>query len=110
MFRALTLIALLLPVAAIALDDPMRPPSLQPRSAPSSAPASSGYRLSSTLISEQRRFAVINGRRVEVGDRVGEARVTAIYPATVDIALNGRHKTLRLIPLTVKRPSKAERP
>lgn len=111
MSRYLLLLTLLLSPWVMALDDPMRPPGKPPQTKPGTvSAASAGFHLSSTFISELRRVAVINGKRLEVGGRIGGAQVVAILPASVEIKQAGRQQTLRLIPLTVKRPSKAARP
>lgn len=107
MFRLLLTIALLSPAVATALDDPMRPPGGRTTV---TSQGGGGYHLTATRIGAERRTAVINGRRLSVGDRIGRAEVVAIHPATATIELEGRRQTLRLLPLTVKRPSKAERP
>ena len=41
------------------------------------------YRLTSTLVSQQRNIAVINDQVVSVGDKIGRAVVVAIKPAIV---------------------------
>ena len=64
----------------------------------------SGWLLHSTLISQGRRIALINGHSVREGDHVGNARVVSIKPAEVQLISNQRRITLRLIdkPLQTK--------
>lgn len=75
-----------------ALSDPTRP---QDYMAPAAAVAGTvidgteqaevepSYTLQYVLVSDQRKYAVINGHRVVEGDRVGEARVIRIGPGLV---------------------------
>jgi hypothetical protein len=70
------------PVTAEALTDPMRPPaapSVSPQETAAGEAAPS--RLQSVLISSRRRIAVIDGRAVTLGERVGDATVVAIAPS-----------------------------
>lgn len=93
--------------SAAALDDPMRPPG----SAGFAAGTASGgpqFVLSSTLIARERRSAVINGRRVGVGDNISGARVIEIQPSQVRLQHQGRQLTLSLLPVAVKKPVSAE--
>lgn len=109
MFRnlLLSLALLLLAGRAVALDDPMRPPS---HNAAATAPAAGAtpFVLSSTLIGRERRSAVINGRRVGVGDHIDGARIIEIQPAQVLLQRQGRQLTLSLLPVAVKKPVSAE--
>lgn len=84
------------------LDDPMRPPE---QKSTESKPAERRihYTLSSVLIAPERRLAVINGRRVGLGEHIGGARVTSIQPTTVTLQRDTETITLRLVPLSVKR-------
>lgn len=54
--------------------------------------------LQSTLVSNGRRTAIINGRLHTVGSRIEDAKVIDITPGRVLVRLNGRDVTLRLIP------------
>ena len=89
------------------LSDPMRPPnaSVYKRSA-TTVPQ---YQLSSILISPEHRSAIINGKNVGVGDRVGNARVTRIQGNEVTITIAGKARTLTLLPLSIKKPAEASR-
>ncbi len=91
-----------------ALEDPTRPPGLPPPAAAAAAPPPH-YQLTSILIAQQRRIAVVNGRQVQVGDRVDGARVEAIAPDRVTLRKGERPIELSLFLLRVKEP-KAEQP
>jgi MSHA biogenesis protein MshK len=54
--------------------------------------------LQSTLVSPQRRLAIINGRSYTVGSRLGDAEVRAIYPNEVVLRRGGQEQVLRLLP------------
>ncbi len=102
---ALVLLAAGLGVRADAtLRDPTRPPVL---AAPAQARAAHAavWRLTSTLISPQRRIAVINRRTVEAGQRVDGAVVVWIGPGRARVRHNGREITLHLLPGAVKTPA-----
>lgn len=78
--------------AADIASDPMRPDTLQ--SAPTAAPAR--YRVNAIIVSDERRIAIVNGRRVGVGDAIGDATVVAIGKAEVTVNVNGSERTLRV--------------
>lgn len=82
------------------LSDPTRP-----NFGAGAAAATSGWQLSSTLISPHRRLAIINGRAVAVGDRIAGATVVAIQPATVQLRTDAGEVTLELVSTDIKRPS-----
>ena len=73
----LSLLILLMPSLTLAssVDDPMRPPQARQAQTPTPQPS---WDLSSILISENRRLAVVNDEIVKVGERVGGARVEQI--------------------------------
>jgi len=58
--------------------------------------------LQSVLISGQRKLAVIDGRRVGVGDRVGQAVVTDIQPYRVLLRRGDQTITLKLQSQAIK--------
>lgn len=60
------------------------------------------YQVSSILIREDDRVAVINAQRVRVGDSIGSARVTAIDPGSVTIRVDGEQQTLQLYRDSIK--------
>lgn len=94
--------------AAETLPDPMRPPSASAYTR-SGKSVQQHYYLNSILISPEHRSAIINGKRVVVGDRVGNARVTQIQGNVVTIVVSGKTRTLTLLPLSIKKPAEASR-
>ena len=103
------LLGALLPLAALAQDgiDPTRPPSVM--TAPVIVPGSSTYvapraerhvpQLQSILVSLRpggRRVAVIDGKTVRQGQRVGDARLVAIGATEVVLQRGARTETLKL--------------
>ena len=91
---------------AQALTDPMQPPStLLPRSGPVPEPGvsedtlhESSIVLQSTLVSSTRRVAIINGKAMRIGDRVGEARIVAISSSSVSLLEGGKTRLVELSP------------
>lgn len=88
------------------LADPMRPPA-----APAAAPAEgagesakAAARLQSVLISPRRRVAVIDGRVVREGERVGDATLVAIAASHVVLQRAEGRETLKLTPVVQKKP------
>lgn len=102
--RLALLAAVLLPPAAgaQALVDPTRPPDapLAGNGSGSGAIAARATpRLQSVLVaSSGRRVAVIDGRTVRVGDRVGEASVAEIADTSVTLRRGKTIETIRLYP------------
>ncbi|HEX9810732.1 MAG TPA: MSHA biogenesis protein MshK [Burkholderiales bacterium] len=95
---AVTAIAFSAPAATFAFSDPTQPmghAGATSRAAPSRP---EGPVLQSTLVSPQRRLAVISGKQVRVGDTVNGAVVTEISQYEVRITQGGRETTLRLLP------------
>lgn len=90
-----------------ALGDPTRPTALISAAAAAAAPAGPRWRLQSTLVADDRRLAVINGRTVSRGDRVDGAQVVEIGDGGVTLELAGRRLQLHVVPpaIDVKRPS-----
>ena len=66
--------------------------------------AAAPSRLQSILISSGRRVAVIDGRAVRIGERVGDAIVVAIAPSEVTLQRGEARETLTLHPGVDKRP------
>ena len=121
MSRLTSLVAGLLLLAsagpAAELVDPTRPallPGLSPE-APAGEPEDPRSSLQSIFISDGQRVAVIGGRRVEVGDPVGDAQVVAIELSGVRLRDTGGEWTLTLTGTSglrdrVKRPAAAQDP
>lgn len=79
--------------------DPTRPMDFSgsgSRGGASAAP--SGPALQSTLVSPERKSAIISGKRVKVGDTFEGAVVTEIRPYEVRLMRGGRETTLRMLP------------
>ena len=104
--RLALLAAVLLPPAAgaQALVDPTRPPDAPlagngSGSGSGAIAARAAPRLQSVLVaSSGRRVAVIDGRTVRVGDRVGEASVAEIADTSVTLRRGKTIETIRLYP------------
>jgi MSHA biogenesis protein MshK len=84
------------------LSDPTRPPAsldvTQNQSVSTSAPV-----LQSVLISPQRMVAIISGKTVTLGEKVGEANVVKITESEV-VLRNGKEiQVLKLFPIVEKR-------
>jgi MSHA biogenesis protein MshK len=93
MLLAASLLALA-PAAAQPLADPTRPPG---EGAAQAQPGdSAGGRLQSVLISSRRSVAVIDGRTVALGERVGDATLVSIAPAEVVLQRGAERRTLKL--------------
>lgn len=90
---------------AQALGDPMQPPAAASSSgARGEAQGETASRLQSVLISPRRRVAVIDGRAVGLGERVGDATVVAIAESEVTLARGAERQTLKLHPGIEKKP------
>ena len=103
-FLAGALLALAPGVFAQALVDPTRPPDAAPVPASAASAGAARPQLQSVLISNRpggRRLAVIDGRSVRAGDKVGGAVVVSIDEASVALRRGKTLETLRLYPKTV---------
>jgi hypothetical protein len=99
--RALLAVALLLAAApALAqsgFGDPTRPTSLsEPEPEQARAVQGPRWRLQSTLVADQRRLAVINGRTVVQGARVDGARLVEVRQDGVTLEADGERIDVRL--------------
>jgi hypothetical protein len=96
-----------------ALSDPTRPPqawlAAQPKAAGTPAAEQDAVpqlHLQSLLIGPSRRYAIIDGQLLGVGDKFKDARVMAVRPAGVVLRSERGTQTLRLFPDVEKRPVK----
>jgi MSHA biogenesis protein MshK len=101
-------------VWAQGLDDPTRPPAaLQgDRGKPAggtSAPAQALV-LQSVIISDAGRSAIISGRHVSVGAKIGNARLVQVAENEVVLLAGGERRTLRLFPSVSKRTAARTEP
>jgi hypothetical protein len=101
--KAILLIAVLAsapfsaPAGAQALVDPMRPAGAAPDSGETAVVHPSGPVLEQIILGDGRRFAVISGRKVALGDKVGDARVVGIGTDQVTLK-GGTTQVLRMFP------------
>jgi hypothetical protein len=79
------------------LDDPTRPTSLAEPERAQRAGSGPRWRLQSTLVAEDRRLAIINGRTVGPGDRVDGATVRDVRHDGVTLEIEGRRIELRML-------------
>lgn len=81
------------PVSAVDIaSDPMRPDTLRSVSARAAVP----FRVNAIIVSDERRIAIVNGRRVGVGDVIGDATVVSISRAEVILDVDGETQSLRV--------------
>lgn len=76
---------------AESLRDPMQPANVSAPATPADA-----LRLEAILGNEGSRVAIVNGRLVREGERVGSARIDAILANEVRYTRDGSSKALRL--------------
>lgn len=90
--------------AQAVLEDPTRPPSAKASSSYVASTKSNRPRwvLTSTLVSAERRTAVINDKVVAPGDRVNGATVVSIQPSAVQLRANGQQVTLMMLKKNIK--------
>lgn len=104
---AVSLLVLILATGAHAepVDDPMRPPAQESTAGP--ADPHPGWSLTSVLIADDRRLAIINNRVLREGDSVAGARVVRIEADHVLIRHAGGERRLSLrTGLDISRSSK----
>jgi hypothetical protein len=88
---------------AVAADLGDLPDPTNPAGGASAGTASSGVQ--SILISPRGKQAMIHGRTLGVGDRVGEAVIVDIQPFEVILKRGGRETRMRLVPRLEKQKS-----
>ncbi len=77
------------------LRDPTRPYSVMPVVTPAIA---ASFSVTAIFMSESRRVAIVNGKRVSKGDQVDGATVVEILPDNLRLNLHGKELTTRLLP------------
>jgi MSHA biogenesis protein MshK len=78
------------------LTDPMRPAFASTKSAASARPAEAAVRLTAIFKTGEHRVAVIDGKVVKSGDRIGDLQVQEILADSVRYTRGGRSETARL--------------
>lgn len=94
--------------AGTELPDPLRPPALSAPHAPqpASAPVAPALRLQATRVGADGRYAIIDGRPVRRGERIGDAVVVRIDAAAVTLRDDQAERVLRFdAPGLSKRPA-----
>ena len=81
--------------------DPTRPYSQESIASPGSR--STAFNVSAILVSETRRVAIVNGRRVIEGDSINGAVVVEINKDALRLNLNGKELTMRLLPAGLRK-------
>jgi hypothetical protein len=95
--RAVILLATgFLAATAVAMDTDNLPDPTNPGGSAGAGAPSSGVQ--SILITPRHKQAVIHGRTVSIGDRVGDAVVVDILPYEVILKRGGRESRMRLVP------------
>ena len=80
------------------LGDPTQPTRMDaPEQAVRAAQSGPRWRLQSTLVADDRRLAVINGRTVAQGERIDGATVQDVRPGGVTLEVEGRRVELRVL-------------
>jgi MSHA biogenesis protein MshK len=101
---AILLVALALNVErAHALEDPTRPPRAERIAAPATHSAEPLLILQSIIRSPNGNAAIISGRLVPVGGRIGDARLVRVTEDEAVIQIGGAEKRLALYPAARKR-------
>lgn len=96
-------------VSRAELVDPTRPPDYQPAgvqagSQQAGALNQSPWNLTSTLVSPHRKVAVLNGRIVTRGSRIGDMVVVRIVNGEVVLRGGGRREVVTLLGKVIKKP------
>lgn len=104
-------LALLGTASAETINDPMRPPGKAMLAATASGKqaVAARYRLDSVIIAPNRRQAIINGKRLSLGERIGNATLIDVQATQVTLRLAGKPYIVTLLPLSIKTPSEATR-
>lgn len=90
--------------AAPSMADELRDPTKPWRDAsPPQAQSAPGFVVNAIFVSDTRQVAVVNGRRVGVGDRVDGAEVVSIVDDAVTVRIQGRRV---LVPLRNRRKTR----
>ncbi len=98
----ITALLLVMPLQA-ALKDPTRPPGIVAKVSTSPEKIQQPrWMLTSTLVSMQRRTAVINDTVVSHGDHINGAKIISIQPSAVRLRIGGKYITLVMLKKNIK--------
>jgi MSHA biogenesis protein MshK len=100
-------LAALVGAHAAPIGDPTRPPWAEGEAPPGAAAV--GDRVEMILVAPDRRFALIGGRLVRVGDEVGGARVVRIGTESVTLRREDSVEELPLYPAVQKKKRRPQK-
>ena len=109
MKRAAYALLLVTAGAAHAMTDPTKPPAAF-ANPDTTAPARAAPALQSIIITGANRVAIIDGERVEIGGRIGDAQVVSIAEDHVVLREHGVTQVLRLYPAIEKKTVRRDAP
>lgn len=90
--------------STFAITDPMQPPNMRGSSIKNiSQNKIAKWRLTSILIGQKRRHAMINGKILSIGEKVNGAKLIDIQPAVVTLNFKNKNIIIKLLPTIVKR-------
>lgn len=91
-------------VAQEGLGDPTQPTAINERTSVAAQSAATGprWRLQSTLISGDRRLAVINGKTLRVGDAIDHAALVEVRPDGVTLEYDHVRMNILLLPASAR--------
>ena len=89
------------------LRDPTRPPHKKQVNSTSTISQTPGWYLTSTLIAQGRRHAVINGQLVSLGETIQKAKLVSIEPNKVWLVFNKKRFSINLLAKDIKDFSKS---
>jgi MSHA biogenesis protein MshK len=106
-FAAAALGLLTAGVLAQGLDDPTRPPAafqaIRGKAAGETNVPAQGLVLQSVIITQAGRSAIISGKHVAVGAKIGNARLVKVADSEVVLLAGNERRTLKLFPGVDKR-------
>ena len=94
-------------INAAILQDPTRPPNAVSGSTSITTKPVSQWNLSSTLISNGRRNAIINGKLVSVGQTIQKAKIISIHPNEVWLLHKKKKIRIKMLAREIKDFSKS---
>ena len=94
--RQFAVVALTLATGLCLADEALRDPTRPYTAAQQRAATSPRFVVNAIIVSDDRRVAIVNGRRVGVGSLLGGARVISIDKDQLILDLDGKRVTARL--------------